>query len=95
MLASASNGFASTSIATCDGTPWSFRPLYSTASTANQGGWAVANINVAYEVGHFEPCTSLSEPFPITVGSTKDPSWNECTSPIREHDEPRHVVHEP
>ena len=59
MLASAQNGFMNTSIADCSGTPWSFRPLYSTASTVNQGGWAAANINVAYEIGHFTPCTAL------------------------------------
>jgi hypothetical protein len=69
MLASAQNGFMNTSIATCDGTPWSFRPLYSTASTVNQGGWAAANINVAYEIGHFTPCTAL------------DASGNFCEGP--------------
>ena len=90
MLASAANGFANTSIATCDGTPWSFRPLYSTASTANQGGWAVANINVAYEVGHFEPCTSLAEPS-RSVGNYNDPSWNLCDGPY-ENTRTGHVV---
>jgi hypothetical protein len=84
MLASAANGFANTSIATCDGTPWSFRPLYSTASTANQGGWAVANINVAYEIGHFEPCTSLSHFSPVQVGSYSDPAWDECHGPYED-----------
>jgi hypothetical protein len=84
MLASAANGFASTSITTCDGTPWSFRPLYSTASHANQGGWAVANINVAYEIGHFMPCTSLTDSFQIPVGSYNDQSWNLCTSPYED-----------
>jgi hypothetical protein len=43
MLASAGNGFMNTSITDCSGSPWSFRPLYSTASTVNQGGWAAAN----------------------------------------------------
>jgi hypothetical protein len=84
MLASAANGFASTSVATCNGTPWSFRPLYSTASHANQGGWAVANLNVAYEVGHFTPCTSLTQPFQIPVGSYNDTAWNLCTSPYED-----------
>jgi hypothetical protein len=82
MLASAANGFASTSMATCDGTPWSFRPLYSTASTANQGGWALANINVSYEIGHFEACTSLAGPISIPVSSSySDPSFSQCNGP--------------
>jgi hypothetical protein len=82
MQASAANGFASTSMATCDGTPWSFRPLYSTASTANQGGWALANINVSYEIGHFEPCTSLAGPTSIPISSSySDPSFSQCVSP--------------
>jgi hypothetical protein len=78
MLASAKNGFMNTSIADCSGTPFNFRPEYSTASTANQGGWAAANINVAYEVGHFTPCTRLQHFDPIRPG---DPSWDFCRGP--------------
>jgi len=81
MLASAGNGFMNTSIADCSGTPWSFRPLYSTAKTINQGGWAAANINVAYEVGHFTPCTRLRGFAPVQVGNYADPSWNFCRGP--------------
>jgi len=81
MLASAGNGFTNTSIANCSGTPWSYRPLYSTAKTANQGGWAAANINVAYEVGHFVPCTRLRVFAPVPVGNFSDPSWNFCRGP--------------
>jgi hypothetical protein len=81
MLASAKNGFMNTSIADCSGTPWSYRPLYSTAKTANQGGWAAANINVAYEVGHFIPCTRLRVFSPVPVGNFLDPSWQFCRGP--------------
>jgi len=81
MLASAKNGFMNTSIANCSGTPWSFRPLYNTASTVNQGGWAAANINVAYEVGHFTPCTKLKVFAPVDVHGHPDPSWNFCRGP--------------
>jgi hypothetical protein len=81
MLASARNGFMNTSIADCSGTPWSFRPLYSSAKVANQGGWAAANINVAYEIGHFTPCTRLQVFAPIPVGRFQDPSWNFCRGP--------------
>jgi hypothetical protein len=81
MLASAKNGFMNTSIANCSGSPWSFRPLYSTASHVNQGGWAVANINISYEVGHFTPCTRLQDFGPVPVGSYQDPSWHICRGP--------------
>jgi hypothetical protein len=81
MVASAKNGFMNTSIADCSGSPWSFRPLYSTASTVNQGGWAAANINVAYEVGHFIPCTRLRGFAPVQVGNFSDPSWKFCLGP--------------
>ena len=81
MLASAQNGFMNTSIADCSGTPWNFRPLYSTAKTANQGGWAAANINVAYEVGPFTPCTRLKVFSPIQVGNFFDKSWLFCRGP--------------
>jgi hypothetical protein len=81
MLASAKNGFMNTSIADCSGTPFNFRPEYSTASTINQGGWAAANINVAYEVGHFTPCTKLKVFAPIDVHGHLDKSWNFCTGP--------------
>jgi len=81
MLASAKNGFMNTSIATCAGTPWSFRPLYNTASTINQGGWAAANINVSYEVGHFTPCAALKGFAPVDVDGFKDPSWKFCQGP--------------
>jgi hypothetical protein len=81
MLASAANGFMNTSIADCSGTPWNFQPLYSTAKTVNQGGWAAANLNVAYEVGHFTPCTGLSVFSPVPVGNFLDKSWNFCRGP--------------
>jgi hypothetical protein len=83
MLASAKNGFMDTSIANCSGSPWSFRPLYSTASKVNQGGWAVANINVAYEIGHFIPCTGLRHYSPVPVGGYLDPAWDMCRGPYQ------------
>jgi hypothetical protein len=88
MLASAGNGFMNTSIADCSGTPWSFRPLYSTAKTINQGGWAAANINVAYEVGHFTPCSRLQGFAPISVGNFKDASWKFCRGPYERRGPP-------
>ncbi|MBV9822935.1 MAG: hypothetical protein JO144_11910 [Actinobacteria bacterium] len=84
MRASAQNGFMNTSIADCSGSRWSFRPLYSTAKAVNQGGWAAANINVAYEIGHFTPCTSLHGFAPVPVGSYHDPSWKFCRGPYED-----------
>ncbi|MGN6166956.1 MAG: hypothetical protein ACTHQQ_02120 [Solirubrobacteraceae bacterium] len=84
MFASAKNGFMNTSIADCSGSPWSFRPLYSTAKTVNQGGWAAANIIVAYEIGHFTPCTSLVGFAPVPVGDFHDPSWKFCRGPYED-----------
>jgi hypothetical protein len=81
MIASARNGFMDTSIADCSGTPWNFRPLYSSASQINQGGWAAANINVAYEIGHFIPCTAVKGFAPVPVGGFRDPSWRFCRGP--------------
>jgi hypothetical protein len=56
MVASAANGFQNTDPATCNATPFSFYPEYSTASTANIVPWALAraNISFAMEIGHFE-----------------------------------------
>ena len=85
MLASAKNGFMNTSIANCSGTPWNFRPLYSTAKTINQGGWAAANINVAYEVGHFTPCTRLQHFDAVRPG---DPAWDFCRGPYENRGPP-------
>ncbi len=81
MIASGGNGFMDTSIANCTGTRWNFQPLYSTAKRANQGGWAAANINVAYETGHFTPCTRLADFAPVQVGKYADPAWNYCRGP--------------
>jgi len=81
MLASAKNGFMNTSIADCSGTPFNFRPEYSTASTANQGAWAAGNIDVSYEVGHFTPCTKLKVFAPLNVFGHPDASWNFCGGP--------------
>jgi hypothetical protein len=81
MVASAKNGFMNTSIADCSGTPFNFRPEYSTASTINQGGWAAGNIDVSYEIGHFTPCTKLKVFHPIDVHGHLDNSWNFCTGP--------------
>ena len=83
MIASAKNGFMQTSIADCSGTPFNYQPEYSTAKKANIIPWAAleTNISTQFEIGHFEPCTSVQNPMPITLGTFHDTIWQDCTSP--------------
>jgi len=81
MQASAANGFASTSIVDCTGTPFNFQPEYSTAAKGDIIGWAAlqTNISTQYETGHFEPCTSVTKPAQNTVApGVTDTFWNVC-----------------
>lgn len=84
MQASAENGFTSTSIVDCSGTPFNYQPEYATAAKANIVPWAAiaTNISTEFEIGHFTPCTSVTEPasLPIAPGIT-DTFWNKCHGP--------------
>jgi hypothetical protein len=84
MQASAANGFQNTSIANCAGTPHNFQPEYSTAKRDNIVPWAAlqTNISTEFETGHWEACTSLSEPItdPIDPADTSQ-DYNECHGP--------------
>ena len=64
MQASGANGFQTTSMATCAGTPFNFQPEFSTAKPANVIPWAAlqTNISTEFETGHWESCTALSDP---------------------------------
>jgi hypothetical protein len=57
MIASASNGYQSANPNTCAPTNFSFHPEFATAKVGNFVPWAAlqANVNVAWEIGHFEP----------------------------------------
>jgi uncharacterized membrane protein len=83
MQASARNGFQNTSIVDCSGTPFNFQPEYNTAKKANITPWAAlqTNISTQYEIGHFEPCTSLSDPFTANLFGTPDASYKYCNGP--------------
>lgn len=77
MVASAANGYATTHIADCSGMPFDFHAEYSSASQQNQVPWAALEGGVLMEdeLGHFEPCNSVTNPFPIGGGpSFSDPS---------------------
>ena len=84
MQSSAANGFQTTSSADCSGTPFNFEPEYNTAKAGNIIPWAAlqTNISTEFETGHWEPCTSLSDP----IANPLDPNdgsqmYNECNGP--------------
>ncbi len=83
MQASAANGFQNTSIADCSGTPFNFQPEYSTATKGNITPWAAlqTNISTQFEIGHFEPCTQVSDVVFNGAGGPADPVYNKCTGP--------------
>jgi hypothetical protein len=84
MQASAANGFHTTSMADCSGTAFNFQPEFWTAAPGNINSWgAIAtDISTEFETGHFEPCTSLSEPLtnPFDSADTGG-TYNECSGP--------------
>jgi hypothetical protein len=86
MVASAANGFMNTDLHTCNGTPFTFHAEYSSASVQNQVPWAALEGGVLMEdeIGHFEPCSSVTNPFPLSLSiagqSFSDPSVHQtCT----------------
>lgn len=84
MQASAANGFANTSISTCNGTPFNFQPEYATAAKANIVPWAAlaTNISTEFEIGHFTPCTSVTSASTLTLGpGLTDTFYNTCNGP--------------
>jgi hypothetical protein len=85
MQASAANGFQNTSITNCAGTPFNFQPEFSTASASNVIPWAAiqTDISTEFETGHWESCTSLSDPLtpnPLDPADTGG-AYNECAGP--------------
>jgi hypothetical protein len=84
MQASGKNGFQTTSMSDCSGTDFNFQPEYSTASQGNIIPWAAlaTNISTEFETGHWEPCTSLSDPIANPVDtSDSSQAYNECNGP--------------
>ena len=85
MIASARNGFMQTSIADCSGRPFNYQPEYSTAKPQNIIPWAALdNISTQFEIGHFEPCTSVTDPMPFAAGNFTDTIWQNCTGPYED-----------
>jgi hypothetical protein len=69
MVASIANGFMNTNFSDCSGTPFAFHAEYSTARPENQVPWAALEGGVLMEdeLGHFETCSSVSDPYPSFV----------------------------
>jgi hypothetical protein len=78
MIASAANGFMTTSQADCSGTPFNFQPEYSSAAAQNVIPWGAGPymLDTEYELGHFEACTSLSG-----LDTSGDPFYTDCNGP--------------
>jgi len=83
MIASARNRFMSTNPFTCNGTPFNFQPEYSTARARNIVPWNIGShmIDSAYEIGHWEACTSVTGRATFTDGSFKDTYYKHCQGP--------------
>ncbi len=67
IVASGRNGFKNTDYKTCAGTPFNFHPEYNTARQPNQVPWAAleGGVLMEQEIGHFEPCSSITNPLPF------------------------------
>jgi hypothetical protein len=83
MVASAANGFTSTSIVDCSGTPLNFEPEYSSAAVGNVIPWAALQVNIStqFEIGHFTPCTGVSGRATFTSGTFTDKYFKRCAGP--------------
>jgi hypothetical protein len=82
MQASAANGFMNTDLSTCDGTPFSFEPEFSTAAPDNMAAWTALQVNIStqFEIGHFEPCSKISAPATLALGGgVTDRYWQHCS----------------
>jgi hypothetical protein len=85
MQASAANDFMSTSQADCSGTPFNFQPEFNTAKPGNINSWGADQVNIStqFETGHWEGCTSLSDPIPNPTIAASDGStvYSTCAGP--------------
>jgi hypothetical protein len=83
MIASAANGFMNTSIADCTGTPFNFEPEYNTDRAQNLLPWGAGPyaINSQFEIGHFEPCTTVTGRAVFTMGRFTDTYARHCVGP--------------
>jgi hypothetical protein len=91
MQASAKNGYQATGIADCTGRPFNYEPEYNTAAKGNIVPWAAlqTDISTQFEIGHWTPCSSLSDPASNVDGlldfTAGDPFWLTCHGPYESH----------
>jgi hypothetical protein len=84
MQASGANGFKSTSYADCSGEPFDYQPEYNTSVRENIVPWAAlqTNISTQYEIGHFEACSSVTDPVIFSpTRNASDTTWLHCHGP--------------
>jgi hypothetical protein len=89
MQASAAKGFMATNINDCSGTPFNYEPEYNTSAPNNIVPWAadLVNVSTQFEIGHFEACSRLTQPFSVNtipfpgLAGFTDVSWNKCHGP--------------
>jgi len=93
MQASAANGYMATKIGNCKGVPFNYQPEYNTAAQGNVVPWAAleTDISTEYEIGHWIPCSSLSDPassFDDLISFTAgDEFWLTCNGPYEAADD--------
>jgi hypothetical protein len=84
MIASGANGFMNTNPFNCAGTRFNFQPEYNTARAQNIIPWGIGPymINDQFEIGHFEPCTSVRSKATISLAKhVTDTYYNHCIGP--------------
>ncbi len=84
MIASGANGFMNTNPFSCAGTKFNFQPEYNTARAQNIIPWGIGPymINDQYEIGHFEPCTSVSGKATVSLAAhVTDTYYKHCSGP--------------
>ena len=79
MIASATNGFMNTNPTNCQGAAYDFHTEFNTASQGNQVPWAALDggVLMQQEIGHFEPCASLTNADPETVNYSNGDTWTD------------------
>jgi hypothetical protein len=81
MQASAKNGFMNTSIANCTGTPFNFQPEFNTAKRNHINSWGADQVDISteFETGHWESCSSITDPITVPLPSgASDTTWKDC-----------------
>jgi hypothetical protein len=79
IVASAKNGFQSTSIKDCSGKPFGFHAEYNTAKQQNQTPWAAleGGVLMQQEIGHGESCSSVSNKLSFSMKFTDGSSFSD------------------